>query len=341
MPNSTLVWKGVSMDLYPVLKILRKIEFFILPLLPARWREPPPSYRIALPVLNFLNPYTQKIRFIDALVYSIKKEGYRPYHLDGLGQAGPFTKGENRWLALIFSVVLLGLILAFTGWGREYTAMIKAILLLGGSALALYGAMKLRVSALWAAWGFLCPILALLPGSAVSSWFMVLLGLFVIVWAVPLLDPDEGWKWYDCLGTLPMLFFWMPLPFVPGWSTWLTGVAALLSWGLIWLGMMSVWRLKTGKGGPCCGVHFTDPAVVLGVESQCDRDIQRFDEASSASIRPFGGLSLECMVAGRHLGNGHGCQCLLCATGDLFVSLQGKGRPGSGGGLLRGPAPDR
>ena len=253
MPNSTLIWKGVFMDLYPVLKILRKIEFFILPLLPARWREPPPSYRIALPVLNFLNPYTKKIRVIDALVYSIKKEGYRPYHLDGLGQAGPFTKGENRWLALIFSVVLLGLISAFTHWGKEYSAMIKTVLFMGGSALALYGAMNLRVSALWTAWGFLCPILALLPGTVVPSWFMVLLGLFVIVWAVPLLDPDDGWKWYDCLGTLPILFFWMPLPFVPGWSTWLTGMAALLSWGLIWLAMMCAWRLKTGKGGRVAG----------------------------------------------------------------------------------------
>jgi hypothetical protein len=249
LPNSTLVWKGVFMDLYPVLKILRKIEFFILPLLPAGWREPPPSYRIALPVLNFLNRYTQKIRFIDPLIYSIKKEGYRPYHLDGLGQAGPFTRAENRWLALIFSVVLFVLILAFTDWGKEHSARIRTILFLGGSAFALYGAMKLRISALWAAWGFLSPLLSLLSSTALSSWFMVLLGLFVIVWAVPLLDPDDGWRWYDGLGTLPTLFFWMPLPFVPGWSRWATGMASFLFWGLVWLGMMWGWRGKTGKGG--------------------------------------------------------------------------------------------
>jgi len=239
------------MDLYPVLKILRKIEFFVLPLMPASWREPPPSYRVALPVLNFLNRYTQQIPFIAALLYSIKKEGYRPYHLDGLGQAGPFTKAENRWLALIFSVVLLGLILAFTGWGREYTAIIKAILLLGGSALALYGAMNLRISALWTAWGFLFPVLAPLSNTALSSGLMVLLGLFVIVWAVPLLGPENGWKWYDALGTFPILFFWMELPFIPGWSKWATGVAALLFWGLIWLGVMWGGRLKKGKA---CGV---------------------------------------------------------------------------------------
>ena len=234
------------MDLYPVLKILRKIEFFLLPLFPAKWRDPPPSYRAVLPVLNLLTRYTEKMPFIKALLYSIKKEGYRPYHLDGLSQSGPLSRTENRWLALIFSVVIVVLILAFTGWGKECSSIIKAMLLLGGSALTLYGAMNLRISALWTAWGFLFPVLAPLAHTAVSMGVVVALGLLVVVWAVPLLDPADGWKWYDGLGTFPILFFWMELPLVPGWSTWTTGMAALLFWGLIWLGTIRADRFRAG-----------------------------------------------------------------------------------------------
>jgi hypothetical protein len=61
-------------DLLSLFRSIRKVEVLFLSFLPARWRNPPPSYRIILPILKRLSRHEEQFPWAAALLYSIQND---------------------------------------------------------------------------------------------------------------------------------------------------------------------------------------------------------------------------------------------------------------------------
>lgn len=219
-----------------LIKLFRKLEALFLPMLPSGWQNPPPSYRIVVPVLEKLGSYKERFPWVDAVLYSIRKGGYRAYHEDGLATA-QMSPEEMRWMRFTLGVVAAVMILAFTPKAYSSTLLVKCGLLLGGSALLFCGSMYLSISAMWASWGFIFPVVGIL-GIVTAPWALIFLGLWVLLWHAPLLDEKVRWQWFDWLSTLPILFFWMGSNWFQTLSTWQNGLVLLGLWLLVWISLI-------------------------------------------------------------------------------------------------------
>jgi len=144
-----------------LIETIRKIESLFLSLLPRKWHNPPPSYRIIVPLLHKIGRYEKRFPWVEPLLYSIRTQIYPPYHEDILGTK-EMTKDEMNWIRFILAVVGFVLVMAFTGKAPLLSPWIKGGLLFASSVLFIYGAMHFSISALWATWGFLFPLVAAL-----------------------------------------------------------------------------------------------------------------------------------------------------------------------------------
>jgi hypothetical protein len=93
-----------------ILEIVRKTEAFFLPLLPKRWRHPPPSSRWLRPLLRRLRHYRNRAEWLNAFLTSIRKRYYPAYHKDGWGNQ--LAPNEIRLLRFILTVVAFSLLIA-------------------------------------------------------------------------------------------------------------------------------------------------------------------------------------------------------------------------------------
>ena len=70
-------------ELIWLVRLIRQVEVLVLPLLPAAWRTPPPSYRLVMPLLNRVSRYKDR-SWAQALLYTVEYQIYPPYHTWGL-----------------------------------------------------------------------------------------------------------------------------------------------------------------------------------------------------------------------------------------------------------------
>jgi hypothetical protein len=100
-------YPGLGMeDFVWLLKSTRRIESFLLPLFPRKWRNPPPSYQLAVPVIGALENRKEKRDWISPLLYTIRKEWYQPYHKSGLATA-EMSDDELRWMRWVSAVAVV------------------------------------------------------------------------------------------------------------------------------------------------------------------------------------------------------------------------------------------
>jgi hypothetical protein len=223
-------------DFLSLIKLIRQIEALFLPLFPSGWRNPPPSYRIVMPLLKRLDRYKERFSSTDALIYLIHEEGYVAYHEKGLAmnQMSPI---QMKWMRFVSTVVALTMLIALTPKANILSPWVKGSLLLGSGALLIYSAMHLSISAMWASWGLFFPILGPLTFGA-APWAMILLGLWVLVWHTPVLNERNSWRWFDWLGSLPILFFWMGINWFQTLSQWESGLVSLMLWLSVWMALL-------------------------------------------------------------------------------------------------------
>jgi hypothetical protein len=226
--------------MYELIGIIHKIEILFLPLFPLKWQDPPPSYRMIIPLLNILNRYEKQFPWAGALLYSLQKDLYPPYHQDRLTMQ--ISKDEMIWVRFILTVILIILAMALIGKPNLLSPWVKGSLFWGSSTLFIYGAMHLSASALWATWGFLFPVVGSLA-IGVAPWALVFLASWGLIWQVYTLNVRKTWQWFDWLSTFPILFFWVGhvSKMIYIWPLW---QGSLLSLGL-W---MSLWIVLTHLG---------------------------------------------------------------------------------------------
>ena len=229
-------------DFFSVFKSLRKVEALFLPFFPARWQETPPSYRIVSFWIERLRRGENKSEWRAALLYSMSKGFYRAYHQMGLISEGRMSPLEMRWMRLVLAMVAMVVAVFFIPQAKEVSPLVKGILLLGSCTLLIFGSMRLSVSALWASWGLLFPVLGFVA-LRFSPWGMLFLASWALVWHTPALKQEGTWRWFDWLATLPILFFWMTVvQWDPAWTACQNGYLSVLLWSFLWAGQ--VWARK-------------------------------------------------------------------------------------------------
>lgn len=231
-----------------LIETIRKIESLFLPLLPRKWHHPPPSYRVVIPLLKKIGRYEKRFLWVEPLLDSIRTEIYPPYHEDVLGTK-EMTKDEMNWTRFILAVVGFVLAMSFTGIAPLLSPWIKGSLLFAGSVLFIYGAMHSSISALWAVWGFLFPLIAAL-GIGPAPWAMAFLAFCSLLWHMPALKKRSPWHWYDVLCTFPILFFWVGnvSKMLPHWFLWQKGLLFLVLWLSIWMILIGTKNSSISKG---------------------------------------------------------------------------------------------
>ena len=229
--------------IHDILESLRKMEAFLLPLLPRRWRTPPPSSRWIHPLLKRLNHYRKWPEELEAFAASVRERYYPAYHKEGWGDR--LASNEMRLIRCILLVVVFSLLIALSGRLTFLSPWIKGSLLLGSSILLTRGAMGASISALWATWGFLFPVYVSLA-IGIAPWSIAFLALWALVWHAPLVRATHSWRWVDFICTVPVLFLWVGSvgKMLPTWSLWQTALLFLVVW-------LSVWAILTRvKGHP-------------------------------------------------------------------------------------------
>jgi hypothetical protein len=217
-----------------LIELIRKFESLFLPFLPRKWQNPPPSYRIIVPLLEKIGRYENRFPWVEPLLYTIRTRIYPPYHEGTLTTQG-MTAEEMRWIRFILAVVVLVLVTAFLNQAPLLSLWIKGGLLLASSVLFIHGAMQFSISALWVSWGFLFPLVIVL-GIGSAPWAMVFLASWCLLWHVPAVKEGGQWRWYDVLSTFPILFFWIGRvsKMLPPWPFWQSAVLFLLLWFSLW-----------------------------------------------------------------------------------------------------------
>ncbi|MBN1276736.1 MAG: hypothetical protein JXA35_04525 [Deltaproteobacteria bacterium] len=225
-------------DLFSLVKIIRKVEALFLPLLPSSFQQKPPSYRLGAVWIEKLTRHENESKWKSALLYYIKNYLYRAYHEKGLASQGQLSETEIKWMRCILAVMAAVILAAFIPKAELLSPLIKGILLLGSSILILFGSALFSISALWAAWGFLFPILG---ATALESapWSLFFLSCWVLIWHLPALKKGNSWSWYDWVATLPVLFFWMDvIRWIPSWTRCQNAYLSVILWGILWTALI-------------------------------------------------------------------------------------------------------
>jgi hypothetical protein len=219
--------------MFDVLEIVRKTEAFFLPLLPKRWRQPPPSSRWLHPLLKRLKHYRKRSEWLNAFLTSLRKRYYPAYHKEGWGN--PLASNEIRLIRFIMIVVTFSLLIALSGRTHLFSPWMKGGLLLGSSILFIYGAMGISITALWAVWGVLFPVYVSLA-IGIAPWSIAFLALWALVWHIPVIRRSGSWQWGDFICTFPILFLWIGSvgKMLPTWSLWQTALLFLMLWLAVW-----------------------------------------------------------------------------------------------------------
>ena len=216
-------------------ELIRKIEVLFLPLFPKKWLNPPPSYRLIIPLLQKLGRYDKRFHWVNPLLDSIHTQIYPPYH-EGTLITGGMTRDEMTWMRFILLVVVFILLMGITAKAQIFSPWIKGSLLLGSTVLFIHGSIALSISALWASWGFLFPLVVAL-GIGVAPWVMSFLAFWVVLLHMPVLKGKRSWTWYEGLCTFPILFFWVGTvgKMLAGWPLWQIGLLSVGLWLLVWI----------------------------------------------------------------------------------------------------------
>ena len=216
-----------------LLEIVRKTEALLLPLLPKKWRHPPPSSRWIHPLLKRLRHYRKRSKWLNVFLASIRKRYYRAYQREGWGSQ--LASHEIRLIRFILIVVTLSLLIAFSGRTNLFSPWIKGGLLLGSSILFIHGAIGISISALWAVWGVLFPVYASLA-IGIAPWSIAFLALWALVWHTPVIRVSDSWQWVDFVCTFPILFLWVGNvgKMLPTWALWQTALLFLMLWLAVW-----------------------------------------------------------------------------------------------------------
>jgi hypothetical protein len=231
-----------------IVEIVRKTEALLLPLLPRRWRHPPPSSRWIHPLLKRLRRYRKWPEGLHALLASIRKRYYPAYHKEGWG--GQLASNEIRLIRFILIVVVFSLFMALSGRTNLFSPWMKGGLLLGSSILFVHGAMGISISALWAIWGLLFPVYVSLA-IGVAPWSSAFLAVWALVWHTSVLRLNNSWGWTDFICTVPILFLWVGSvgKMLPTWFLWQTALLFLMLWLAVWVFLIHVkghpWISKT------------------------------------------------------------------------------------------------
>jgi hypothetical protein len=234
--------------IFDILEIVQKTEALLLPLLPKRWRHPPPSSRWIYPLLKKLKHYRKRSEWLNVFLTSIRKRYYRAYHREGWGNQ--WASHEIRLIRFILIVVTFSLLTPFLGRTNVFSPWIKGGLLLGSSILFIHGAIGISISALWAVWGILFPVYASLA-IGIAPWGIAFLALWALVWHTPVIRLSDSWKWVDFVCTFPILFLWVGSvgKMLPTWSLWQTALLFLMLWLVVWFFLVRAkghpWILKT------------------------------------------------------------------------------------------------
>ena len=216
-----------------ILELVRKTEAFLLPLLPKRWRQHPPSSRWVYPLIRRLRHYRKRSEWLNAFLTSVRKRYYPAYHKEGWGTR--LTSNETRLIRFILIVILFSLLIAFSGKPNLFSPWIKGGLLLGSSILFIYGAMHISISALWLVWGVLFPVYVSLA-IGIAPWAIAFLALWALVWHTPVIRLSHSWQWVDFICTFPIIFLWVGSvgKMLPTWSLWQTALLFILVWLALW-----------------------------------------------------------------------------------------------------------
>jgi hypothetical protein len=222
-----------------IVEIVRKTEAFLLPLLPRRWRHPPPSSRWILPLLKRLKHYRKWPEGLTAFLAAVRKRYYPAYHKQGWGDQ--VASNEIGFIRFILIVVVFSLLIALSGRTHLISPWMKGGLLLGSSILFIHGAMGVSISALWTIWGLLFPIYVSLA-IGIAPWSIAFLALWALVWHAPLVRPRHSWQWVDFICTIPVLFLWVGSvgKMLPTWSLWQTTLLFLMLWLAVWAFLIQV-----------------------------------------------------------------------------------------------------
>lgn len=232
-------------ELLSLIKAIRKLEALCRPLFPRRWRDPPVSYRMAIPLIHRLEHSGRlPAEWRQPLLYNLNKIWYRAYHQDGL-DVSQLSDRELKWLRLIVLVILVVLVMATLPSVRPIASAVHVGLFLGAVALGFVGAMHLSLPALWAVWGLTFPVLGP-PFLQTAPWALLLIAVGTLCWHLPLMHKDIGGSILEILATVPTLFFWLTVTnvvHVPGMHAWESGIAVIAIWGIIW------WTVRNNWGG--------------------------------------------------------------------------------------------
>ena len=223
---------------FSLFKALRKIEAFFLLFTPQSWRKMPPSYHIAAFVIDKLSNRRTSSPWIAAMIYSIRNGFYMAYHEMGLGAQELLSDAEIRLTRLVLALMVGVVVIFFTPLAQLASPYVNGVLVVGSGALLIFGAMRISISALWASWALLFPVLgSLVIGTA--PWLMIFLSGWVLIWHIPALGKKDTWEWYDWVAALPILFFWMMvIKWVPSWNTVQNGYLSFVLWAIISIGLI-------------------------------------------------------------------------------------------------------
>ena len=229
----------------------------------------PPSYRIAAFVIDKLSNFQTGSPWIAALIYSIRNGFYLAYHEMGLGAQEMVSEAEIRLTRLVLALMVMVIVIFFTPLAHPASPCVNGVLVVGSGALLLFGAMRISISALWASWSLLFPVLgSLVIGTA--PWLMIFLSGWVLIWHIPVLGKKDTWEWYDWVATLPILFFWMmTIQWVPSWNTVQNGYFSLLFWGVIIFGL--IFNKKFKQVSRAMQLFFPASLFCLMVTIECSR----------------------------------------------------------------------
>jgi hypothetical protein len=221
-----------------LIRLIRQVEVLLLPLLPAAWRTPAPSYRLTRPLLDRVSRYKDR-PWAHALLYTVEYQIYPPYHRWGLASDG-LAPRELHWMRAVVLLLVVGIGLLLVPGKEDLAVYCQGALLLAGVSLLTVGAMGASAPALWAAWMIVFVLLAGLLSPQLSPGLLALCVL-AMVWHMPLLARDRSWRWYDVLATCPALFFWLRTSenLLPGLSVWASAGVTLALWTGVWASLAS------------------------------------------------------------------------------------------------------
>ena len=224
-------------DFIKLVQVIRKIEVLLSPLLPRRWRTPPPSYRLFAPLLAYLGRREAKYPWAGAASLWLRENYLQAYHKGVLPIDELSPAGLNYIRAILLGMmVLVGL--ALLPSAPDLSFWVHGLTLLAVYGLAFHAAMQASISALWVTSGLLYVPVAVYSMVGTERWAPALLGVFGLILHARRLEDARPWRWFDVAATAPYLCFWLePLgtSFLGTWTIWQRSLLVLSLWSGIWL----------------------------------------------------------------------------------------------------------